>query len=70
VACTAQEVTLSVTDDGAGTAAAAPSGSAGHGLPGMRERAAAYGGRLTAGPLSGGGWRVEAVLALATPEAP
>ena len=33
----------------------------GAGLAGMRERAEALGGRLTAGP-SGNGWRVEAVL--------
>ena len=70
VACTAEEVTLSVADDGAGVVPAPPSGTSGHGLPGMRERAAAYGGRLTAGPRAGGGWRVEAVLALTTPEAP
>ena len=28
----------------------------------MRERAAVYGGRLEAGPLAGGGWRVSLVL--------
>lgn len=72
IACTTEEVTVTVTDDGAGAVAVArrdPAGPAGHGLPGMRERAAAYGGRLTAGPLPGGGWRVAAVLALTTPEA-
>jgi signal transduction histidine kinase len=62
-------VTVTVTDDGAGSPARDPAGSAGHGLPGMRERAAAYGGRLTAGPLPGGGWQVAAVLNLTTPEA-
>jgi signal transduction histidine kinase len=36
----------------------------------MRERAAAYDGSLTAGPLPGGGWQVTAVLALTTPEVP
>ncbi|MFI9275177.1 sensor histidine kinase [Kitasatospora sp. NPDC052896] len=41
----------------------APSG-AGHGLAGMRERVAAYGGELSAGPLPGGGWRVTAALDL------
>ncbi|WP_410539730.1 sensor histidine kinase [Streptomyces sp. KL2] len=35
---------------------------AGRGLAGMRERAAAAGGRLTAGPRPGGGWRVRAEL--------
>jgi signal transduction histidine kinase len=41
----------------------APSG-AGHGLAGMRERVAAYGGTLGAGPLPTGGWRVAATLDL------
>ena len=36
----------------------------GHGLAGMRERAALYGGTVTAGPASGGGWTVEAFLDL------
>jgi signal transduction histidine kinase len=71
VACTSAAVTVSVTDDGHGTVPPLPAtgGASGHGLPGMRERAAAYGGRLTAGPQPGGGWRVEAVLTLTTPEA-
>ena len=34
----------------------------GHGLRGMRERAAALGGRCEAGPEPGGGWRVSASL--------
>ena len=38
----------------------------GHGLAGMRERAALYGGTLTAGPGPGAGWTVEAVLDLAS----
>jgi signal transduction histidine kinase len=39
----------------------------GHGLVGMRERAALYGGSVSAGPAGGGGWSVEAVLDL-TPQ--
>jgi signal transduction histidine kinase len=39
---------------------AAPTG--GHGLVGMRERVAACGGTLTAGPLASGGFAVDAVL--------
>jgi signal transduction histidine kinase len=34
----------------------------GQGLAGMRERAALYAGTVTAGPIPGGGWLVEAVL--------
>ncbi|OIK29620.1 sensor histidine kinase [Streptomyces malaysiense] len=36
----------------------------GQGLPGMRERVALYGGRLSAGPAPGGGWIVAATLDL------
>ncbi|MGX1548606.1 sensor histidine kinase [Streptomyces adustus] len=36
----------------------------GHGLAGMRERAALYGGTVTAGPTTDGGWRVRATLDL------
>ncbi|MER5688615.1 sensor histidine kinase [Streptomyces sp. NPDC002205] len=49
------------------TGPAAPSGppnEEGHGLVGMRERAALYGGTVSAGPTGGGGWSVEAVLDL------
>ncbi|MFJ4834981.1 ATP-binding protein [Streptomyces sp. NPDC088747] len=41
----------------------------GQGLVGMRERAALYGGTLTAGPNSRGGWTVRAQFLLATPPA-
>ncbi len=43
-----------------------PANEEGHGLVGMRERAALYGGSLSAGPASGG-WVVEAILDL-TPQ--
>jgi signal transduction histidine kinase len=41
-----------------------PWNAEGHGLVGMRERAALYGGNVSAGPASGGGWVVEATLDL------
>jgi signal transduction histidine kinase len=51
-------VRLVVRDDGEATAAASP----GYGLAGMTERAALLGGTLEAGPNSGRGWTVTAVL--------
>lgn len=50
---------LSVTDDGVGSRVAVPGG---HGIPGMRERAAALGGTFAAGPAAGGGFAVHATL--------
>jgi signal transduction histidine kinase len=72
----ADAVDLEVVDDGVGSAngrrepdsdrqkrRSGRSGrSAGHGILGMRERAALYGGTLDAGPLPGGGFRVAAHL--------
>jgi len=50
---------------GAGARAWAPptrAGGSGHGLSGMAERAAAFGGALEAGPAEGGGWDVVTTL--------
>ena len=56
-------LTVEVTDDGRGAAAAAPEDAgSGFGLVGMRERVAAFDGQLYAGPRPGGGWRVRAVF--------
>jgi signal transduction histidine kinase len=62
-----QDVTVEVTDDGRGAAASTSDGQArvGHGLIGMRERVAAFGGDLKVGPEPGGGFRVAARLPLA-----
>jgi signal transduction histidine kinase len=46
--------------NGNGRAAAEAGG--GHGVTGMRERAAAFGGTLKAGPRAAGGWEVSATL--------
>ncbi|MBO0871196.1 MAG: sensor histidine kinase, partial [Micromonosporaceae bacterium] len=56
---------VSVADEGPGLASAPSRGGGhggGHGLVGMRERAAMLGGRLSAGPRSGGGFEVRAEL--------
>jgi signal transduction histidine kinase len=72
-----QEITVEVADDGRGLESAfgrppsdsdrqdRRSGRPGHGLIGMRERVAAFGGDLEVGPRPGGGFRVAARLPLA-----
>lgn len=55
------ELTIEVLDQGRGDASGFVEGS-GSGLTGMRQRAEALGGTLSAGPLPGGGFRVAATL--------
>ncbi|RIQ20442.1 sensor histidine kinase [Jiangella rhizosphaerae] len=56
------EVHVEVRDDGHGVAAALEGRRTGHGLLGMRERVALYGGTLAAGPRRGGGYEVRAKI--------
>jgi signal transduction histidine kinase len=62
-------VRVEVSDDGGPSGAvgdpALGTSGVGHGLIGMRERVNVYDGRLEAGPVPGGGFRVEAILPLA-----
>ena len=55
----ADQVRLTIADDGSAAGVRAP---AGYGLVGMRERASLLGGTFHAGPAAERGWRVEAVL--------
>jgi signal transduction histidine kinase len=78
------QLVVQVDDDGRGPAAEGdPTGGGdnapdelrgppghGNGIPGMRERAAALGGRLWTGPRPGGGFRVRAELPTPPPPTP
>jgi signal transduction histidine kinase len=63
IACEQDTVTIEVTDNGTGPPGNRSPGD-GHGLAGMRERAAVFGGELAAGPRPGGGYAVRARLPL------
>jgi signal transduction histidine kinase len=63
---TDDELVVEVLDGGRGRVDGMLQGI-GHGIAGMRERAEAVGGTLTAGPAPEGGFRVQARLPLSTP---
>lgn len=58
VSMSTEAVRIEVVNDGPRV----ETGTGGHGLIGMRERVAVYGGTFAAGPRAEGGWRVSAVL--------
>jgi len=62
------ELSVQIEDNGRGVAAGLAddpgAGPAGHGMVGMHERVALYGGRLRIGPRIGGGFEVRAVFPL------
>jgi signal transduction histidine kinase len=63
IGCAQEGVTIEVTDNGTGEPGHQAT-AVGHGLAGMRERAAVFGGELRAGPQPGGGYAVRARLPL------
>ena len=62
----AEQLRVEVTDTGGAPSASAATG-AGHGLIGLRERLAVYGGTLHTGPRPSGGYRVTALIPLEVP---
>jgi signal transduction histidine kinase len=67
----ADDLRIEVVDDGRGSKGYIANGSGGgHGLRGMRERAAAAGGTIEIGPMESGGFRVAARFPCAEEEAP
>jgi signal transduction histidine kinase len=63
IGCSADTVSIEITDNGAAEPGQ-PISAGGHGLAGMRERAAVFGGELAAGPRPGGGFAVRVRLPL------
>jgi len=63
ITCTSEAVTVEVTDNGA-QHPPGPAPTGGHGLSGMRERVAIFGGELSTGTHPGGGFAVRVRLPL------
>ena len=63
-------VTVDVHDNGARRPVQPETRTAGHGLTGMRERAAVYGGAVHSGPDPAGGWKTCAYLPMTTAREP
>ena len=59
---TSTAVEIDVMDQGCRATPAPPGPGSGHGLTGMRERVAMFGGRFSAGPAPTGGWHVRVEL--------
>jgi signal transduction histidine kinase len=66
IGCSDEEVTIEIIDDGTGDPRNGTR-AGGHGLAGMRERVAIFGGELHAGPRPGAGFAVRARLPLGDP---
>lgn len=64
VRCSADTVAVDITDNGPPPPRPGAVPPGGHGIAGMRERVAAYGAQVRAGPLPGGGWGVRTRLDL------
>lgn len=61
---TPEELVLEIADDGRGISAGKSRMPGGHGLIGMRERVAVFGGRMSMGPRGGGGFYVRIEIPL------
>jgi signal transduction histidine kinase len=59
-----RELVLEIADDGRGAASEAPKLVGGHGLIGMQERVALFGGKMATGPRRGGGFFVRTEIPL------
>jgi signal transduction histidine kinase len=64
VRLTQDQFVLEIADDGGGVAPEPSRVPGGHGLIGMRERVALFGGRMSAGPRGGGGFLVKVEIPL------